>query len=75
MTTYSHTVTFTDNELISIENMLNEKIEVFKKEHGESLPVPYWWFDILNKLKNAKTELTSWTSHDENGTPIININL
>ena len=58
MTTYSHTVTFTDNEVISIENILNEKIEIFKKENPNT-PVPYWWLNILDKLKNAQTEMTS----------------
>ena len=53
--------------------MLNEQIKIFKEKHGDNLAVPYWWLDILDKLKNAKTELRSWTSYDENGKPIINI--
>ena len=73
MTTYSHTVTFTDVEIIDIENIYKEKIETFKKENGDSPPVPYWWFDILDKLKNANTELASWASYDAEGKPTIKI--
>lgn len=73
MTTYSHTVTFSDNELIAIQNMLNEQIKLFKETHGDKLPVPYWWEDILDKLNNANRELQSWASEDKNGNSIINI--
>ena len=74
MTFYSHTVTFSDNEIIAIENMFNEQIKIFKKKHGDSLPIPYWWIDILDKLNNAHRELRSWTSEDEDGIHTININ-
>ena len=71
MTQYAHTVTFIDNEVIAIENMINEKIKAFEEKHGDSLPVPYWWIDILDKLGNAHTELRSHTSFDEDGKPTI----
>ena len=56
MTTYSYTVTFNDIQVIDLTNMINEKIKTFEEKHGDSLPVPYWWIDILDKLNNAHTE-------------------
>jgi len=74
MTLYAHNVTFIDNEVIAIENMINDKIREHKQSFGDNLPVPFYWLSILDKLKNAKTELASWTSYDEDGKPTININ-
>lgn len=71
MTSYSHTVTFSDIQVIDLSNMINEKIKEFEEKHGDSLPVPYWWIDILDKLNNAHRELRSWTSEDEDGIPTI----
>ena len=73
MTSYSHTVILSDIEVISLGNIINEQINTFKETHGDNLPVPYWWIDILDKLKNAHTELRSHTSFDEDGKPTINI--
>ena len=74
MTLYAHTVTFIDNEVIAIENMINDKIKEHKESYGESPLVSFCWLSILDKLKNAKTELASWTNYDEDGKPTININ-
>ena len=71
MTTYSYTVTFNDIQVIDLTNMINEKIKAFEEKHGDSLAVPYWWIDILDKLNNAQTELRSHTSFDEDGIPTI----
>ena len=71
MTTYSYTVTFNDIQVIDLTNMINEKIKAFEEKNGDSLPVPYWWIEILDKLNNAHTELRSHTSFDEDGIPTI----
>jgi hypothetical protein len=71
MTSYSYTVTFSDIQVIDLTNMINEKIKAFEEKHGDSLPVPYWWIDILDKLGNARTGLRSHTSFDEDGKPTI----
>ena len=73
MTSHSHAVIFSDIEIISLENIINEQIKIFKDAHGDSLSVPYRWSDILNKLKNSQTELATWTSFDLDGKPTINI--
>lgn len=75
MTQYAHTVTFIDTEVIAIENMINEKIKEHKEKCGDSPPIPFCWLSILDKLKNAKIELASWTDYDADGTPTININI
>ena len=75
MTTYSYTVTFNDIQVIDLTNMINEKIKGFEEKHGDSLPVPYWWIDILDKLNNAHTELRSYTDFDEDGIPTIKFDL
>ena len=73
MTSYSHTVTFSDIEIISLGNIIDDQIKTFKEVNGESLPVPYWWIDILDKLKNAQIELASYTSYEADGKPTIHI--
>ena len=54
---------------------MHEQIKEHKEKCGDSPPIPFCWLSILDKLKNAKTELASWTDYDADGTPTININI
>lgn len=72
MTSYSHTVTFSDIERISIENMVKQAIEEFKTEHPDgSPPVPWWLESILEKFKHADMNLFSTNNFSEGGNDIF----
>jgi hypothetical protein len=60
MTKYNHTITLQDVERIALEHLINDAIKKFKEDHQDgSLPVPWVWESILDKLKNAEMSLLS----------------
>lgn len=72
MTIYNHTVTLPDVERIALDNLINDAINRFKEEQpDESLPVPWVWESILEKLKNAEMSLLSSNNFTEGGNTIF----
>lgn len=63
MTTYSHTVAFTDNERIWLEHLIKDAIKAFKLKHPDDANrIPDHFLSSLDKLQNAEMKLTSWSS-------------
>lgn len=72
MTIYNHTITLQDIERIALNNLINDAIDNFKEEHPDkSLPVPWVWMSILEKLKNAEISLLSSNNFAEGGNEIF----
>jgi hypothetical protein len=72
MTIYNHTMTLQDVERIALDNLINDAINRFKEEHPDgSLPVPWVWESILEKLKNAEMSLLSSNNFAEGGNTIF----
>lgn len=72
MTIYNHTMTLMDNERIALEHLINDAIKKFKEDHQDgSLPVPWVWESILDKLKNAEMSLLSSNNFAEGRNKIL----
>lgn len=72
MTIYNHTVTLPDVEMIALEHLINDAINKFKEEHKDgSLPVPWVWESILEKLRNANMTLLSSNNFGQGGNTIF----
>ncbi len=71
MTTYSHTVVLTDNELLMIENLIKGAIKRIEESNGEEGSIPNHYLSALNKLQNAEHELRSWSSFGDIYSPAI----
>ncbi len=72
MTIYNHTFTLQDVERIALSHLINDAIDKFKENHPDgSLPVPWVWESILEKLKNAEMTLLSSNNFGEGGSKIF----
>lgn len=71
MTTYSHTVVLTDNELLMIENLIKGAIKGIEESNGEECSIPNHYLSVLDKLQNAEQELRSWSSFGDIYSPAI----
>jgi hypothetical protein len=71
LTTYSHTVVLTDNELLLIENLIKVEINRIEESNGEECAIPNHYLSALDKLQNAEHELRSWSSFRDIYSPAI----
>ena len=71
MTTYSHTVVLTDNELLLIENLIKAAIKRIEESNSEECAIPNHYLSALDKLQNAEHELRSWSSFGDIYAPAI----
>jgi hypothetical protein len=71
MTTYSHTVVLTDNELLLIENLIKGAIKRIEESNSEEYAIPNHYLSALDKLHNAEHELRSWSSFRDIYSPAI----
>ena len=71
LTTYSHTVVLTDNELLLIENLIKASIKGIEESNGEECAIPNHYLSALDKLQNAEHQLRSWSSFGDIFVPAI----
>lgn len=71
MTTYSHTVVLTDNEVLMIENLIKGAIKRIEESNGEKGSIPNHYLSALDKLQNAEHELRSCSSFGDIYSPAI----
>lgn len=71
MTTYSHTVVLTDNELLMLENLIKAAIKRIEESNREEYAIPNHYLSALDKLQNAEHELRSWSSFGDIYLPAI----
>jgi hypothetical protein len=71
LTTFSHTVVLTDNELLLIESLIKSAIKRIEESNVEECSIPNHYLSALDKLQNAEHELRSWSSFGDIYEPAI----